>query len=115
MCVLQDRWYCENITTVFLAIDVPKRNEQSIQAMENFFDHLQGAHGTFNAWEKYIDRCISAFFFLELVSIEGNIQFLIRTPNSWRNFVEAAVYVKYPDAEITEVEDYTEYRAQILS
>ncbi|MDD5341531.1 MAG: hypothetical protein PHC97_03815 [Patescibacteria group bacterium] len=103
---INDRWYDNNISTVLLAIDVPKRNEQSVQAMENFFDHLQGAHGTFNWWQTYIDGEFQLSFSCELISIEGNVQFLVRSPKHLRNLVEAAVYGQYPDAEITEVEDY---------
>ena len=91
---------------VLLAIDVPRMNEQSIQAMENFFDHLQGAHGTINWWQKYIDGEFQLSFSCELVSLEGNVQFLIRAPKHLRNLAEAAVYGQYPDAEITEVDDY---------
>jgi len=91
---------------IFLAVDVPKLNEQSVQAMENLFDHLQGAHGTITLWDKYIEGVFQLSYAVEIVSIEGNVQFVIRTPSQWRNLVEAAVYGQYPDAEITEVEDY---------
>ncbi len=101
------KWAMKQKPPVLLAIDVPKRNEQSIQAMENFFDHLLGAHGTFTKWAKYIEGEFQRSLSVELVSIEGNIQFLVRCPGDWRNLVEAAVYSQYPDAEITEVEDYT--------
>lgn len=106
MYYIQNRWFAKNVTMTILAIDVPKRNEQSVQAMENFFDHLQGAHGTITKWAEYIEGEFQLSFSCELVSIEGNVQFLIRTPSHWRNLVEAAVYSQYPDAEITEVNDY---------
>jgi hypothetical protein len=106
MFFINNRWFMKNIQQVLLAIDVPRMNEQSIQAMENFFDHLQGAHGTINWWQTYIDGEFQLSFSCELVSIEGNVQFLIRTPKHLRNLVEAAVYGQYPDAEITEVDDY---------
>jgi hypothetical protein len=41
------------------------------------------------------------------VSIDGYTQFLIRTPETFRNLVESAIYSQYPDSEITEVDDYT--------
>ena len=106
MYYIQNRWFAQNVQMTILAIDVPKRNEQSVQAMENFFDHLQGAHATITLWEKYIEGVFQLSFSCELVSIEGNVQFLIRTPSHWRNLVEAAVYAQYSDAEITEVNDY---------
>jgi hypothetical protein len=107
MYYIQNRWFAKNVTPILLAIDVPKMNEQSVQAMENLFDHLLGAHGTFTWWAKYIEGEFQLSFSCELVSIEGNIQFLIRTPKHLRNLVEAAVYGQFSDAEITEVQDYT--------
>ena len=107
MLSIQGKWVMKQKPPVLLAIDVPKRNEQSIQAMENFFDHLLGAHSTFTKWAKYIDGEFQRSLSVELVSIEGNIQYLVRCPGDWRNLVEAAVYSQFPDAEITEVEDYT--------
>lgn len=107
MMYIQSRWAAKNAQTVLLAIDVPKLNEQSVQAMENFFDHLLGAHtASFLVWEKYFLGAFQLSFSLELISIEGNIQFLIRTPKTFRNLVEAAIYGQFSDAEITEVQDY---------
>lgn len=102
----QNDYFAKQGAWVLLAIDVPKRNEQSMQAMENFFDHLLGLHGTFTKWEIYVKGAFQLSLSVELVSIEGNIQFVIRCPEMWRNAVEAAVYGQYPNAEITEVEDY---------
>ncbi len=106
MFFIQNRWFAKNVQMVLLAIDVPKMNEQSVQAMENFFGHLLGAHSSFLWWDKYIDGAFQLSFSCELISIEGNIQFLIRTPKQFRNLVEAALYGQFPDAEITEVQDY---------
>lgn len=100
------RWAKKNVNPILLAIDVPKRNEQSVKAMENLFDHLQGAHGSLTWWDKYVEGAFQLGFSCELVSIEGSIQFIIRTPEKMRNLVEAAVYSQFPEAEITEVEDY---------
>ncbi|MFA5954675.1 MAG: hypothetical protein WC817_04025 [Patescibacteria group bacterium] len=92
---------------VLLAIDVPKDNIQSPKAVENIFAHLAGAHGTKTMLEKYWYGQVQEEFSLEIVSIEGYVQFLIRTEIRFRDLVEAAIYSQYPDAQITEVEDYT--------
>lgn len=93
--------------SVLLAIDIPRGNEQSPKAVENMFSYLSGAHGSINLIEKYWEGKFQLSFSLEIVSIDGYTQFLIRTAEPFRDLVESAVYAQYPDAEITEVNDYT--------
>jgi len=93
---------------VLLAIDIPRGNEQSPKAVENMFSYLAGAHGSFNLIEKYWEGKYQLSFSFEIVSIDGYTQFLVRTPEQYRDLVESAIYAYYPDAEITEVNDYTE-------
>lgn len=93
-------------TYVLLALDVPKMNIQSPKAVENIFAALAGAHSDPNLKEKYIDGYYQIGYSFEIVSVDGYIQFLIRTPVKFRDLVEAAIYAQYPDAEITEVNDY---------
>ncbi len=95
-----------SVKYVLLAIDVPKDNEQSPKAVEHIFSHLYGVDKKPTLKEKWIDGETQLGFSLEIVSIEGYIQFIIRSPKTFRDLVEAAVYAQYPDAEITEVEDY---------
>jgi hypothetical protein len=90
----------------FLAIDIPRGNEQSPKAVENLFSYLAGAHGTINLIENYWEGKVQLAFSLEIVSIEGYTQFLIRTPVPAKELVESAVYAQYPDAEVIEVDDY---------
>ncbi len=98
--------YAAKLKFVLLAIDIPKETEQTPKAVENMFAHIAGTFKTMNAWEKYwIGEMVLPFSF-EIISIEGYIQFLISTPAKHRNLVEASVYAQYPDAEITEVDDY---------
>ncbi len=92
---------------VFLAIDVPKGNEQSPKAVDNIFAYLAGAHATQNLIETYWEGKFVLSFSFEIVSIEGYTQFVIRTPVQFRNLVESAIYSQYPDAEIAEIDDYT--------
>ncbi|MDP2683888.1 MAG: hypothetical protein Q8P20_02415 [bacterium] len=93
---------------ILLAIDIPKANEQSPKAVEHIFSNLYGIIKKGNLIERYKygynQWCLS----LEIVSIEGYIQFLIYTPKQFRDLVEAAIYAQYPEAEITEVEDYVD-------
>ncbi|MFH1225802.1 MAG: hypothetical protein V1684_00745 [bacterium] len=93
---------------VLLAIDIPKDNEQTPKAVENIFAHLSGSHTDPNRWEKYWEGKTQESYSLEIISIGGYVRFLIRTVDSFRDLVEAAIYAQYPTAEIVEVEDYTD-------
>lgn len=92
---------------LLLAIDIPKGNEQSPKAVENMFTYLAGAHGSINFFEKWFEGQFQKSFSYEIVSIEGYTQFMIWTPVEFRNLIESSVYSQYPDAEISEVDDYT--------
>lgn len=97
----------ESINYVLLAIDVPKENEQSLKAVEQIFAQLAALESSINLYKRYWKGEVQHSFSLELVSIEGYIQFMIRAAEEFRDLVEAAIYAQYPDAEITEVNEYT--------
>lgn len=92
---------------VFLAVDIPRNNIQTPRAVENIFAALAGAHSPMEFWEKKIKGEYQLSFSFEIVSIDGYVQFIVRTPIQSRSLVEASIYSQYPDAEITEVNDYT--------
>ncbi|MFA5644000.1 MAG: hypothetical protein WC928_00520 [Patescibacteria group bacterium] len=104
---IRAKWF-KNFKFILLAIDIPKGNIQSPQAVENLFTYLGGAHGTQSFFDKWFSGEFQLSFSFEIVSLEGYTQFLIRTPAHFRNLVESAVYSQYPDAEIVEVDDYCE-------
>jgi hypothetical protein len=104
---VRNKW-SESHRTALLAIDIPKSNEQSPKAVENMFTYLAGAHGSVNFFEKWFEGKYQKSFSYEIVSLEGYTQFLIRTPLEYKNLIESSVYSQYPDAEISEVDDYTE-------
>ena len=104
---IQGKWVAKQ-KYILLAIDIQRGNEQSIKAVENLFTYFAGGHKSINLIEKYWDGMFQLGFSFEIVSIEGYTQFLIHTPEVFRNLVETAIYSQYPDAEITEVDDYTE-------
>ena len=107
---IQTQYMQEKMRPVLLAIDVPKLGEKGAQtpkAVENIFAHLAGAHGSHNRREKYWHGNVQEWFSLEIVSIEGYIQFFVWTWEKYRDLVETAIYAQYSDAQITEVQDYT--------
>ncbi|MBI2483050.1 hypothetical protein HYV74_02610 [Candidatus Uhrbacteria bacterium] len=103
---IQNNFLAEKLRPVLLAIDVPKLSLQTPKAVENIFAHLAGAHGSHNRREKYFHGNLQEWFSLEMVSIDGYVQFLVWTWDKYRDLVETAIYAQYPDAQITEVEDY---------
>lgn len=92
---------------VLLAIDIPKDNEQTPKAVENILSHLAGGHSPTWWWDVYKEGEFQQSFSLEVVSLEGYIQFLMHVPVKSRDLVEAAIFAQYPQARITEVADYT--------
>lgn len=100
-------FYDHKIDHVLLAVDVPRENEQSPKAVEHIFSQLHGIKKSGNIIERFFEGYDQIGFSLELISIDGYIQYLIRTPKRYRDLVEAAIYAQYPDAEISEAEDYT--------
>lgn len=99
--------YSARLKYILLAIDVPSATEQSPKALENLFSLLYGTKSSITFKEKWAQGRLHPVFSFEIVSTEGYIQFLIRTQAKFRDVVEAGIYAHYPDAEISEVEDYT--------
>ena len=100
--------FASKLEWIYLAIDVPKENEQSIKAVEQIFNQISGSMSGGNLIDKWIKGYFQPNFSFEIVSIEGYIQYIIRTPKIFRDLVEAAVYAQYPGAQLTRIEDYTQ-------
>lgn len=101
--------YQTGLQWALLAVDVPKSTEQTVKAVENMFAYLAGAHSSCSFLETWWDGKVQPPITVEIISIEGHIQYLIHAIRKYRDLVEAAVYSQYPDAEITEVEDYAHH------
>jgi hypothetical protein len=99
--------FAATLKNIILAIDIPRGNVQSPKAVENLFTYLGGAHGSISFWEKWFEGKFQEAFSFEIVSIDGYTQFLVRTPAASRFLLESAIYSQYPDAEISEIDDYT--------
>jgi|GEM_PF-123132 len=98
--------YHHKFKYILLAIDAPKKNEQSIIGIELALSHILGVESGPNFKEKWIDGQFQLPLSLEIVSIDGFIQLIIRCPEGWRDIVESAFYAQYPDCEITQIDDY---------
>lgn len=93
--------------SVLLEIRPPADVEKSPKIMEQVFNGLH-TWASPNKFEEYCGwRPGQDSFSFEIVSTEGTIHFYARCPKAARNNMEAQIYAQYPDAEIFEVEDYT--------
>jgi len=98
--------FASKLKFVCLAVDVPAMTEQTPKALENLFSALFAAKSAATFKEKWFDGKFFATFSFEIISEQGFIQFIIRTQPKFRDVLEAGIYAQYPDAEITEIEDY---------
>ncbi|PIP17188.1 MAG: hypothetical protein COX44_01240 [Candidatus Portnoybacteria bacterium CG23_combo_of_CG06-09_8_20_14_all_37_13] len=106
--------YSAGLNWVILEINIPEQIEVTPKAMEQVMAGLHGIYKSQNLIEKYIQGIVPRFLSLEIVGINGEIHFLIRTEAQFRNLVEGQVYAQYPDAEIHETEDYSKLLPKII-
>jgi hypothetical protein len=86
---------------VLLEIKLPKEILKPIRAMEVVFSSINGAvYQPPDLWEKWIDGQVQLSIGLEMVSIDGQPHFFIRTPKQYRDSVESNLYAQYPEIEI---------------
>jgi hypothetical protein len=100
--------YAHHLKYVLLDVRVPQTAIQTPKGMDTFFTNLAGSRSSITWRERWLLGKEQAVFSFELVSNGGNIQFLIRCIDKYRDLVEADLYAQYPEAQITEVEDYAD-------
>lgn len=102
-----NRNFIENIKWVLLEIRVPKEVFKSPLAMEIALANALSQTGGVGTWvQRYWLGNVLNWFSLEMISTEGNVRFFIRTSKNFKMIIENQIYAQYPQAEITEVEDY---------
>jgi hypothetical protein len=99
--------FLKGLKWTLLEIRPPKEVFKSPAAMELVLNSLYaGAQGA--DWvTKYWKGEVSLWHSLEIISIDGQVRFFVRTPEKFKKMVEAQVYAQYPQAEVFEIEDYT--------
>ncbi|TSC75124.1 MAG: hypothetical protein G01um101430_625 [Parcubacteria group bacterium Gr01-1014_30] len=110
-------WY-PKYKWVVLEIKPPKEILKPFRAMEDIYSGLWGVIDTPNWREKWCEGEVELggglWFSFEVVSLGGNIHFYLRIKEEFRDTAESVIYAQYPDAEITEVEDYAKNVPQDL-
>ncbi len=98
------------IDYILLEIRIPKDIVKPTRAMETVIAGIyQILYDPPDKWEKWIEGKFQVFGSLEIASIDGVPHFFIRIPKSIRESIESVVYAQYPEAEITEAPDYTNF------
>ncbi len=110
-----------------IEIKIPKEVYKSPAAIETMLNSMYGdtkpplfTKGITTKWSTLITdfgKWYSAlwsgswplWWSLEIASIEGNIYFFVRCEPKNRETIENLLYSQFPQAEITEVDDYTKY------
>jgi hypothetical protein len=92
---------------VLLEIKLPREILKSPLAMESVFSGLHQGGGETTWFDRNYFGKARTTFSMEIVSIEGEVKFFIRTRTFWREVVEAQIYAQYPEVEVVEADDYT--------
>ena len=103
-----NRLHLSEIKWTLLEIKIPKDVYKTPLAMELVIINALYQSGGYGNWyQKYWLGNLPATFSLEMISIEGDIRFFIRTQTKFKPIVESQIYAQYPQAEVKEAEDYT--------
>jgi hypothetical protein len=95
------------IKWALLEIQVPREVNKTPAAMELIFSNAFYHRSGKGFWEQFIQGAPWMWFSLEMAGIDGKVHFYVRTPTRIRQLVETQIYAQYPQAKVTEVDDYT--------
>jgi len=100
--------HIRSIDWKLIEIKIQKEIEKRPKTMEEFFAAIYSSFDVMidTLYDVYLEGVVDLWFSLEIVSIEGDIRFYIRTPVKSLEMIESQIYAQYPEAEIKEVEDY---------
>ena len=90
--------FLDALTFTTLQIDVPRQNDKTPLAAEQFFAAL---HGILRD-----DRVTQEHLSFEIVASSESIRFFVFLPTHLKDFVEGQLYAQYPNVVIAEVADY---------
>lgn len=100
--------YSKNADWITLELKIPHTVESTPKAMEQVFAGLYSMKKKSNLKEKWLEGKHQLYISMEICGIDGMIHFFIRTPREYQKTIESQIYSQYKDAEITEVDDYTQ-------
>ena len=99
--------FISGIIWSMLEIKPPREVERSPVAMELFFTNAMYHMSSKGLDEEYWLGAVWFWYSLEIVSIEGQVHFYIRTPSRIKDLIKTQMYAQYPQSEVLEADDYT--------
>jgi hypothetical protein len=99
--------FIAGIEWVLLEVVPPREVLRSPKGMELFFTNALYMLSKKGLFEKYWIGAVWFWFSLEIVSIDGQVHFYVRTPSRVKQLVETQIYAQYPQAQVKVVDDYT--------
>ncbi len=105
--------YIKAINWVLLELKIPQDPGKSPKATEQIFTALHGILPPPIRWrDKFFKGKMVDWLSFEIVGINGEIHFYIRTPERYRKLVQSQIYSQYSDSEISEaVSDHADLLA----
>lgn len=101
----EDR-YLEGIERVCLEIRIPTDLEKTPLAMEQVFAGLYGTAIAPTWFDINFRGFLETTYSFEIISIGGDIHFIVYAPKEYQEVVESHLYAQFPEIEINQVEDY---------
>lgn len=101
--IIKTKVALEKIEWATLNLAVPKENEKGPEAAENLFAAL---HGIFL---ERVPEILQPKLSLEIVAKPAAINFYVTCPKDLVDFVESQIYAQYPEVEIIQNDDYTQF------
>jgi hypothetical protein len=100
--------YAAALHYAILDVRVPQMAIQTPKGMDIFFTNLAGSRSSITWRERWLLGKEQPVFSFEIASNAGQVQFVIRCIDKYRDLVEADLYAQYPEAQITEIADYSD-------
>ncbi len=107
--------YIQSIEWSMVELKIPENILKTPKSMEQIFAAMAGMYsfGLTNI-NVYIEGKVEPWMSFELVGYNGGVHFYIYFQTKYRKLLESAIYAQYPNAEIHQVEDYTELFGSVL-
>src|SRR3989338_3409096 len=99
--------FISGIDFVILEVIPPRDVLRSPKAMELFLSNSMYLHSLKGGLEEYWQGAVWFWFSLEIVSLEGQVHFYVRTPTRVRSLIETQMYAQFPQSQIKVAPDYT--------